>query len=279
MKAKNKTYRLSLADNETHDEIRTILFTKPRFIIAAVTTLTAGILLLYCLIAFTPLKNTIPGYPDVHVKKAAMSNAMKIDSLERVITRWNLYAGNLSRVLAGEAAVNFDSLAKKSDVQYLSSKSEAELAGRDSVLRETVRKEERFGVSSSPEQRSLPLEGRHFFTPVKGVPAENFDRAGHPGLDINAAAGSIVGAILDGTVVYSERTPDNMYVVIVQHEGNLLSLYGNCSRVLRREGEIVKAGTPIAASGAGGHGSGTGMLHLEIWNGGEPLDPAEYLNL
>ena len=83
-----------------------------------------SVLLIYCLIAFTPLRNTIPGYPDVQVKKVALANAIKIDSLESVITKWNLYAENLSRVLAGEATVNFDSIVRRSALQYLSSKSE-----------------------------------------------------------------------------------------------------------------------------------------------------------
>ena len=127
MKNQNKIYRLSLVDNETHNNVKTIRFSKMRFIIAAVTVVVMSVLLIYCLIAFTPLRNTIPGYPDVQVKKVALANAIKIDSLESVITKWNLYAENLSRVLAGEATVNFDSIVRRSALQYLSSKSEEEL--------------------------------------------------------------------------------------------------------------------------------------------------------
>ena len=61
MKNQNKIYRLSLVDNETHNNIKTIRFSKLRFIIAAVTVVVMSVLLLYCLIAFTPLRNTFPG--------------------------------------------------------------------------------------------------------------------------------------------------------------------------------------------------------------------------
>ena len=217
MKNQNKIYRLSLVDNETHNNIKTIRFSKLRFIIAAVTVVVMSVLLLYCLIAFTPLRNTIPGYPDVQVKKVALANAIKIDSLESVITKWNLYAENLSRVLAGEATVNFDSIVRRSALQYLSSKSEEELLRQDSLLRESVQSAERFGVSAKAIQ-ALPIEGKHFFNPVKGVVSKEFDRVEHPGIDISTSASSIVSSILEGTVVHSAWNEDQMYVVIIQHK-------------------------------------------------------------
>ena len=278
MKNQNKIYRLSLVDNETHNNVKTIRFSKMRFIIAAVTVVVMSVLLIYCLIAFTPLRNTIPGYPDVQVKKVALANAIKIDSLESVITKWNLYAENLSRVLAGEATVNFDSIVRRSALQYLSSKSEEELLRQDSLLREGVQSAERFGVSAKASQ-SLPIEGKHFFNPVKGVVAKEFDRAEHPGIDINTSTGSIVSAILEGTVVHSAWSEDQQYVIIIQHKENLLSSYSFCSKALVRTGDEVNAGTPVAMSGSEVHDGKNGVLHLEMWLDGVPIDPAKYLSL
>ncbi|MDD7010626.1 MAG: M23 family metallopeptidase [Candidatus Cryptobacteroides sp.] len=278
MKNQNKIYRLSLVDNETHNNIKTIRFSKLRFIIAAVTVVVMSVLLLYCLIAFTPLRNTIPGYPDVQVKKVALANAIKIDSLESVITKWNLYAENLSRVLAGEATVNFDSIVRRSALQYLSSKSEEELLRQDSLLRESVQSAERFGVSAKAIQ-ALPIEGKHFFNPVKGVVSKEFDRVEHPGIDISTSASSIVSSILEGTVVHSAWNEDQMYVIIIQHKENLLSSYSFCSKALVRTGDEVNAGTPVAMCGSEVHDSKNGVLHLEMWLDGVPIDPAKYLSL
>lgn len=278
MKNQNKIYRLSLVDNETHNNIKTIRFSKLRFIIAAVTVVVMSVLLLYCLIAFTPLRNTIPGYPDVQVKKVALANAIKIDSLESVITKWNLYAENLSRVLAGEATVNFDSIVRRSALQYLSSKSEEELLRQDSLLRESVQSAERFGVSAKAIQ-ALPIEGKHFFNPVKGVVSKEFDRVEHPGIDISTSASSIVSSILEGTVVHSAWNEDQMYVIIIQHKENLLSSYSFCSKALVRTGDEVNAGTPVAMSGSEVHDGKNGVLHLEMWLDGVPIDPAKYLSL
>ena len=81
--------------------------------LVALTALTAFVVILgslYCLVAFTPLRTTIPGYPDAHFRRQAVDNAIKIDSLESAITRWKLYSENLSRVLSGDSTLNLDSL-------------------------------------------------------------------------------------------------------------------------------------------------------------------------
>lgn len=275
---RNKVFRLTLADNATHKSIRTVKLTKMSFIYWTLTIAIAIILAIYCLIAFTPLRTTIPGYPDAHSKKTAVANAIKIDSLESAILRWNLYATNLSRVLSGEGTADFDSLVRLGkDVRYLSSKSSEELARQDSLLREMIHKEEQFEISNAAA-RSLPVEGMHFFTPVKGVISAGYDNVLHPAVDISAPAGTIVSSILDGAVIHTGWDENSGYVVIVQHKDNVVSVYGNNGRVLVSTGDEVKAGTPIAIVGNNPGESGAEQLHLELWHNGKTLDPAKYIS-
>jgi len=276
---RHKIYRLQLVDNDTHRSIRTVLFTKLRFVYFAVTAVVVIILLIYCIIAFTPLRLTIPGYPDANFKRTALANAIKIDSLQSAVTRWHLYSENLSRVLSGESTLSLDSLLGGNSLRYLSDKSAEELAKRDSVLRETVQKEEKFGVSAGgPSAKSLPVEGLHFFTPVKGVVSEGFDSVTHPGVDIVTPPGTIVGAVLDGVVIYSGWNDELGYVVMVQHKDNLISMYGSNLKALRRPGDDVKSGTPIALSGGEDAGTGKGHLHFELWHNGHPLNPTQFIS-
>ena len=271
-----RTYRLSLVDNDTHDTLRSVRFTKLGFIYGAITAVLALLLVFYLLFAFTPLRTIIPGYPNPHSRKEAVANAIKIDSLENVITRWNLYAANLSRVLTGEATVDFDSLVRSATPRYLSDKDAAELARRDSVLRETVQKEEQFGVGR-PE-RALPIEGMHFFSPLKGVVAVGYDPVLHPSIDISAPTGSVVSAVLDGIVVFTGRDAEEGYITVLQHRDNLISIYANNQRLLRSTGESVKAGTPIALVGGIAGREGTENLHFALWYGGTSLDPTRYIS-
>ena len=105
-----KVYRLSLLEDDTHRSIRSYRFTRLGFIIGVITVFVVILGSLYCLIALTPLRTTIPGYPDAHFRREAVNNAIKIDSLESAITRWKLYSENLSRVLSGDTTLNLDSL-------------------------------------------------------------------------------------------------------------------------------------------------------------------------
>lgn len=271
----NKVYRITLLDNQTHRSIRTVKATKWRFIVISVSSVVVFILLIYCLIAFTPIRSFVPGYSDAYSKRIALENAIKIDSLESEITRWNLYAENLSHVLRGETTVNFDSLVRKGSINYLSDKSAEELARQDSILRETVRKEERFGLDEA-QARNLPVEGVHFFTPVKGVvsKAHSLDS---PGVDISAPAGSIVSAVLDGYVIYSGWNEEEEYAMVIQHSDNILSIYSSNQRLLKNVGDEVKAGTPVALVGQLTP-STQAHLHFELWQDGKPLDPSRFIS-
>lgn len=272
-----KSYRLSLVDNETHHLIRAIRFNRVQFVYGLVTVVLALLLFFYLLFSFTPLRTAIPGYPNAYSKKAAVANAIKIDSLENIVTRWNLYAENLARVLTGEATVDFDSLVRSAGTRYLSDKDPAELARRDSLLQEQVQQEEQFGVSARRE-RELPLEGMHFFVPLKGVVSRAYDRVLHPAIDIAAPTGSVVSAVLDGTVIFTSWDAESGYIIILQHRDNLISVYTNNQKLLRAGGETVQAGTPIALVGGTASREGAEYLHFELWHDGESLDPTRYIN-
>ena len=106
----NKVYRISVVEDETHRMVRTYRFSRLGFILTVVTVFVVVLGGLYALIALTPLRTTIPGYPDAHFRRVAVENAIKIDSLESALMRWKLYSGNLSRVLAGDTTIDIDSL-------------------------------------------------------------------------------------------------------------------------------------------------------------------------
>lgn len=105
-----KAYRLTVLEDETHRQLRSYRVTRLGIVLTAITSFVVLLGLLYALIAFTPLRTTIPGYPDPHFRREAVNNAIKIDSLEAAITRWKLYSENLSRVLSGDTTINLDSL-------------------------------------------------------------------------------------------------------------------------------------------------------------------------
>lgn len=275
----NKTskFRLAIIDDKTHKHLFNIHFTRTSFFVALISVIVVFTALIYSIVAFTPVRTFIPGYPDAHSKRAAIQNALRIDSLENVIYRWELYSENLRRVVDGEEPLKIDSIINARDSRAASELDAAELALKDSLLREHVKEEEQFGISDR-DKRDLPIEGLHFFTPLKGVVSQGYDPAVHPFIDITAPAGSVVKATLDGTVIYDGWSEDAGYTIQIQHEGDIISIYKHNEKLLKKTGDKVTAGSPIALVGNTGSLSTGDHLHFELWHKGESVDPTRYIN-
>lgn len=271
---KARRFRLSLVDDMTHRKLWVLHFTKPGFLVTVISAIVVLFAVVFALFAYTPLRTSIPGYPDAHTRRAAIQNAIRIDSLEGVISRWEFYSQNLLRVIEGESPLPVDSVLRLADAAAAEQRDPAFLAQRDSALRALVNKEEQFGVTDRQE-RSLPIEALHFFTPLKGVVSKGFDSVLHPYVDITAPANSVVMATLDGTVVYDGWDDVSGYTVVLQHGDDLISVYRHNAKLLHRTGDHVTSGTSIAL--AGGAAEGGDHLRFELWYHGDPVDPTKYI--
>ena len=275
----NKTskFRLAVIDDKTHKHLFNLHFTRTSFFVALVSILVVFTALIYSIIAYTPVRTFIPGYPDAHSKRAAIQNAIRIDSLENVIYRWELYSENLRRVVEGEEPLKIDSIINANRSSEASPEELADIALRDSLLRQHVKEEEQFGISARGK-RDLPIEGLHFFTPLKGVVSQGYDPAIHPFIDITAPAGSVVKATMDGTVIYDGWSKEAGYTIQIQHDGDIVSIYKHNEKLLKKTGEKVTAGSPIALVGSTGSLTTGDHLHFELWYKGESVDPTKYIN-
>lgn len=274
---KSRRFRLTFIDDNTHQQLVTLHFTKTSFFITVITILVILCTSIYAVIAYTPVKTFIPGYPDARSKRAAIQNAITIDSLENVIFRWELYSENLRRVLEGEEVIKIDSLIKAQSKATETNQDMAELGKQDSLLREHVKEEEKFGISARG-RRNLPIEGLHFFTPLKGVISQGYDSALHPYIDLTAPAGSVVKATLDGSVIFAGWSDESGYTIQIQHDGDIVSIYKHNEKLLKKTGDKVTAGSPIALVGNTGSLSTGAHLHFELWYKGETVDPTKYIN-
>ncbi len=274
--SKVKLYRVIFEDSVTHTGLWVRLFTKQGLILMLVSCVVALLIIFYLLFAFTPLRTTIPGYPNSRTKREAIQNAIKIDSLETVISRWEFYSDNLLLVAEGKQPVPVDSVITMADDYVALLRDPQYLRQRDSLLREKVESEEQEVKSAENAGRALPIEGVHFFTPLKGVVSKGFEVAFHPYIDITAPANSVVMSVLEGTVIFDGWMDESGYVIMIQHAGDVISVYKHNQKLLRKSGDVVSAGTPIALIG---DSAATGdHLRLELWHKGEPVDPTQYLN-
>ncbi|MBQ3978964.1 MAG: M23 family metallopeptidase [Bacteroidales bacterium] len=277
-KERTSNYRLTLVDDDTHDKLWTRKFNKLNILVTAITSVVVLLTALWCLIAFTPLRTFIPGYPDARTKHDAIQNAIRIDSLENVITKWELYSENLRRVVEGEEPLKIDSLmAARKQTREITDKDRAGLAMKDSLLRKEVAAEDKFDVTSG-RAKTLPIEGMHFFTPLKGVVSQGYIQGLHPYIDITAPNNSVVMSVLDGTVISAGWTDEEGYTIRIQHDGDIISVYKHNQKLMKKTGDKVSAGTPIAVVGGTGTTADGDHLHFELWHKGEAVDPTKYIS-
>lgn len=230
------------------------------------------------LIAFTNLREFIPGYPDVAMRRNILMNAILLDSLERELDIRDKYFRDLNDVISGRQPIGQVTRRDTTrDYSNIAFKRSAE----DSVLRSRVEQEERYSLASGTPTpaRGTSLANIHFFPPVKGIVSSNFDlRTRHYATDIVTQPKAVVSSTLDGTVIMTGWTMETGFVMMIQHSNNIVSVYKHNARLLKEMGDRVWAGEAISIVGDSGELYTSGPhLHFELWHSGEPLDPAQYI--
>ncbi|MCH3940191.1 MAG: M23 family metallopeptidase [Bacteroidales bacterium] len=270
-------FKLTLSDKDKGTDLKTVSFTRIQGLIAIITIIIVYSFLVISLFIYTPLKTFIPGYPDAETRREAIRNAIRIDSLETEITKWALYSENFARIIDGQEPLELDSLMEikaKSDSIAIDPK---RLDESRQKLKDEVTKADEFALKPA-ERRSLPIEGMHFFTPLKGVISQGYDKALHPYIDITAPENSTVMSVLDGTVISAGWSDEYGYTIQIQHEGDIISVYKHNQKLLKKVGDKVTAGMPIAIVGNTGNTSKGNHLHFELWHKGEAVDPTKYIS-
>ena len=269
-------YRLVIMNEDTFEEKASLTLTRMNVLTFVGSLVLFLIVLTIYLIAFTPLREYIPGYADVETKKQVKYLVQKADSLESELKAKSLYVQNIKNIVKGKDLIeNYDEKVnpKKDykDIQF-------EVSPEDSALRAQVAQEDQFNLWTTQPATSSGIAGFSFFTPLKGEVTAKFDLTEkHYGVDIVSMRNEPIKATLDGVVVFSSWTNDTGYVIALQHENNLVSLYKHNSVLLKKVGNTVKAGEVIAIVGNSGELTTGPHLHFELWYKGKPIDPQEYM--
>lgn len=229
------------------------------------------------IIAFTSLREYIPGYSSPKLNQQVVDLTLKSDSLQNSLNYNQAYINSIRQVLLGEVkaeVINKDSIiaaeiAKISEKDFIPSKA-------DSLLREQVATEDKYNLFEKAEQKvSLVL-----FAPAKGHITNGFNpKEKHYAIDIALPLGTPVKSVANGTVLFSDWTPDNGNVIIISHPEAMMSVYKHCETITKSEGDIVKTGEVIATAGSSGKHSTGVHLHFELWKNGRPIDPTNFIDL
>ncbi|GAA4891500.1 M23 family metallopeptidase [Flaviramulus aquimarinus] len=269
-------YRLVILNENTFEE--RLSFKLARLNVFVLCSLLAIFLiaLTYLLIAFTPLKEYIPGYSSTALKKKATELSYKTDSLQQVIVMNDRYYESIRKVLTGDASgVDFNKDSIVQAVKLEASEVDLNPIAEDSLLREKVDKEDKYNLFESATSASNFV----LFPPVSGTISEPYNaKEKHYALDIVVAKDTPIKATADGIVIFAEWTASTGYVIIIEHSYGLISVYKHNAALTKEQGDLVKAGEVIATSGSTGELSTGPHLHFELWNDGYPINPTNFID-
>lgn len=228
------------------------------------------------LIAFTPIKEYIPGYSSTKLKRDATKLTLESDSLKNKLAILENYVKGITPILTGEITGDED-IDSLQEVLKRAPIDEGKLYAtrQDSVFREKIESKDRFPLSDNSKSKAKIV----FFAPITGSMTQSFNAENkHFAIDIVAKTGTPVKAVADGTVIFSEWTTETGYVIILKHASNFISVYKHNGTLLKQQGDLVQSGEAIASVGSTGELTTGPHLHFELWSDGYAVNPINYID-
>ncbi len=269
-------YRMVVLNEDTFEERFSFRLTRLNVFVTVGLSAIFLVVITTILIAFTPLREYIPGYSSAELKEKAANLAYVSDSLQTVIRQNDQYLNSIKNALTGELdleQLNRDSILSEpiSDAEY----EEINRIKADSLLREEVAQEDKYNIlPTATDNINFSL-----FPPVKGTISDPYSiKKKHYAVDIVTSRNAPVKSVADGRVIFAEWTAETGYVIIIKHSYGLISAYKHNASISKAQGDIVRAGEVIATAGNTGELTTGPHVHFELWNEGNPVDPSEYID-
>jgi len=267
--------RLVILNEDTFEEVFSLRLTLMNvFVVATIGALLIIFVTTY-IIAFTPLREFIPGYASTQLKKDATELALKSDSLSHALKKNEAYIQSIKKVLTGDleyAKFNKDSIMATTSEPV--SDEELQPTKADLKLREEVEREDKYNLF----EKAKPKVSTVLFPPVKGMITEKFNpQKKHYAVDIALAKNTPIKSILSGKVIFADWTSNTGNVVIIRHNNGFISVYKHAASLTVAQGDAVRTGEVIALAGSTGQESTGVHLHFELWKDGYSIDPSIFI--
>jgi murein DD-endopeptidase MepM/ murein hydrolase activator NlpD len=269
-------YRLVVMNDDTFEENFSLRLTPLGLFILLATVTIVMTVLVTSLIAFTPVREYIPGYADVQMRRDLIKLTLKSDSVEQALIERNAFIENIGSVLKGN--VKSDSSQNKPDKNIDYNKLNMSPSQKEDALKKNIESQDKYSLAYGTETNKSGISNFFFFTPLKGVITESFkNKEQHFGVDVVGPENESVKATLDGTVILATWSSETGYTITLQHSNNLISVYKHNSVLLKKGGDYVKAGEAIAIIGNSGEQTSGPHLHFELWYNGKAINPQDYM--
>ena len=263
-------YRVVLVDTQTFAERFSFTLSGFNVFLAAGTTVVVLVGMTLLLIAYTPLREYIPGYASTKLRREALHLSTQVDSLESVVNYHEKQWSTVRRLLTNEPlpdSVVSEAPSAQADPNKLKP------TASEQKFREQQEVQDQYRLTRRPNVQARAS----LIPPVAGTLVEKYAPArGHLGVGWSVSSGTTIKCALDGTVVQADWSPDLGHFLWVQHANNTLTFYSQNAHVLKKRGARVRAGEALAISGKGLRNA-SAAVHFELWMNGQPVNPLVYL--
>ena len=268
-------YKLSVINETSYEEVFNFRLSQLHVLTALSVLAVILVVLTILLIAFTGLREFIPGYPDGNMRQMIAQNALRVDSLENELLKRDRFFKSIRLVLNGGDTTSLER-SREDTARYRNDTIRFQISEQENEFRAAIEERERFNLSLGMKEQNHDYY--HFFPPVEGIVTQSFDeKKRHYGTDIVAKANAKVAAVLDGVVIFTDWTVKTGYVIQVQHTNDLISVYKHNSILLKKQGDYVRAGEVLGVVGNTGEESSGPHLLFELWRAGNPLNPENFI--
>ncbi len=271
-------YLLIIRNEENFAEKTSFSFTYSRVILLAVTTFVI-VLLISLLLVRTLLNQWFdPRHAQREDRKKLVEMSIKIDSLDLEMRKKDRFILNFQKIVMGDSvSIDYTSAGEEETQINRTNLNQEDLAEIDSQFREEF---ESSGVTLATfSSVSSDLHEIFFYSPITGFISDRYNvTEAHYGVDVVAKKNEPVKCVADGTVVFASWTQDSGHVIMVQHRGNLVSVYKHNAEILKKVGNFVSGGEIISIVGNTGDLTDGPHLHFELWSDGSPVNPEDFVS-
>jgi murein DD-endopeptidase MepM/ murein hydrolase activator NlpD len=261
-------------DTKTFEQFWVLNITNIQFISIITLLFATLVLLVYLLLAYTPIGNILPSGTASISRSEIEKTYERVNQLDQQITFQENYISNLQNVILGKQS--FDSIYYQGN--YTEDVFSQDLDTTRSVEEQLLEAEVRAKAQGASSQQKKSTGELYLLDPIVGEVSQPFKGNAHPGVDIVADKNTPVLAIFEGTVIHAGVDENDGKTIILSHPNGIISVYKHCDKLLKQTGELVKGGDPIAIIGNTGIRSTGPHLHFELWSTSGLLNPMDYFS-
>lgn len=280
-------YRFSINAEENHEEKFNFILTPQRIIVVTATAAVLLIAFTAFIISVTPLKYYIPGYTSLEEHRMYLQVSAQVDSISQLVKQNQQYLDNFYNVINEKNIEDENSVVmdksrmashelKERNDEEMEAMREVEMQAND-LLTNYLRTEEE--NSKLPVSHRADISNIMLSAPATGILIQGFDLArNHYGIDIQNKKNTVITSVAEGIIIYTGFDPTNGNTIVIQHPGNIISIYKHNEVLLKSVGARVNMGEAIAKMGSSGQGRMIDShLHFELWYNGFPVNPLDYI--